>query len=88
MNVMRSCLVVLAAALAFGSAAYAGTDRAIVSGEQDHSLAASTTVSYEDSFNNAFTLQPQMLSLRLGGSSPRLKLATGSGSIHNSSVKS
>lgn len=61
MNVMRSRLVVLAAALAFSSAAFAGIDRAIVGGEQDHSLAASTSVSCEDSFNNAFTLQPQML---------------------------
>jgi hypothetical protein len=58
---MRSRLVVLAAALAFSSAAFAGTDRAIVGGEQDHSLAASTAVSCEDSFNNAFTLQPQTL---------------------------
>lgn len=59
---MRSGIVVLAAALAFSSAAYAGVDRSIVGGEQDHSLAASAAVSCEDSFNSAFTIQPQTLS--------------------------
>lgn len=58
---MRSRIVVLAAALVFSGAAYAGMDRSIVGGEQDHSLAGSSAVSCEDSFNNAFTLQPQTL---------------------------
>lgn len=54
--------MVLAAALAFASAAHAGLEREIVGSEQDHSLAGATTaVSCEDSFNNAFTLQPQTL---------------------------
>jgi hypothetical protein len=58
---MRGRIVVLAAALAFSSAAFARLDREIVGAEQDHSLSAGTSVSCADSFNNAFTLQPQQL---------------------------
>lgn len=61
MNGMRIRIVVLTALIALSNAAYARLDRAIVGAEQDHSLSSSNAVSCEDSFNNAFTLQPQQV---------------------------
>ena len=55
-------MVVLAVALVGAGAAHASLDRAIVGAEQDHALAAvSTTVSCEDTFNQAFTMQPHQV---------------------------